>query len=100
MTKAWVDGGYNAKVVDHGADLGIDVEVVRRDPDTPGFSVLPRRWIVERTFGWFMPHRRLTRDYETRQESSRTMIHWLIIGILSRALTGNSTPTWQEPRPT
>ena len=55
--KAWVDGGYNAKVVDHGADLGIDVEVVRRDPGTPGFSVLPRRWIVERTFGWLMPHR-------------------------------------------
>jgi transposase len=55
---------------------------------------------VERTFGWFMLHRRLTRDYETRQESSRTMIDWSIIGIMSRALTGNSTPTWQEPQPT
>ena len=100
VTKAWVDGGYNAKVVEHGADLGIDVEVVRRDPEVAGFKVLPRRWVVERTFGWFMLHRRLTRDYETRQESSRAMIHWSIIGIMGRALTGNSTPTWQKPRPT
>lgn len=100
VTKAWVDGGYNAKVVEHGADLGIDVEVVRRDPEVAGFRVLPRRWVVERTFGWFMLHRRLTRDYETRQESSRAMIHWSIIGVMGRALTGNSTPTWQEPQPT
>ena len=99
VTKAWVDGGYNAKVLEHGADLGIDVEVVRRDTTLAGFKVLPRRWVVERTFGWFMLHRRLTRDYETRQESSRAMIHWSIIGIMGRALTGNSTPSWQEPRP-
>lgn len=98
VTKAWVDGGYNAKVVEHGADLGIDVEVVRRDTAFAGFKVLPRRWVVERTFGWFMLHRRLTRDYETRQESSRAMIHWSIIGIMGRALTGHSTPTWQQPR--
>lgn len=100
VSKAWVDGGYNAKVVEHGADLDIDVEVVRRDPDNPGFRVLPRRWVVERTFGWFMLHRRLTRDYETRQESSRTIIHWSMIGIMARSLTGNPTPTWQEPRHT
>ncbi len=93
-----MDGGYNAKVVEHGAEIGIDGEVVRRDPEVVGFRVLPRRWVVERTFGWFMLHRRLTRDYETRQESSRTIIHWSMIGIMARALTGNSTPTWQEPR--
>jgi transposase len=46
----------------HGADLGIDVEVVRRDPHVHAFKVLPRRRVVERTFGWFMLHRRLTRD--------------------------------------
>jgi transposase len=53
VTKAWVDGGHNNAVVEHGADLGIDVEVVRRDPDARSFKVLPRRWVVERTFGWF-----------------------------------------------
>ncbi len=96
VTKAWVDGGYNNAVVEHGADLGIDVEVVRRDPEAHAFKVLPRRWVVERTFGWFMLHRRLTRDYETLQTSSRTMIHWSIIGIMSRTLTGRATATWQD----
>jgi transposase len=96
VSKAWVDGGYNNGVGEHGADLGIDVEVVRRDPHEPGFKVLPRRWVVERTFGWFMLHRRLTRDYETRQESSRAMIHWSIIGVMGRALANASTPSWQE----
>ena len=93
--KAWVDGGYNQKVVDHGAELGIDVEVVRREPGT-GFKVLPRRWVAERMFGWFMLHRRLARGYETHQESSRTMIHWSIIGIMARALTRAFTPSWQD----
>nr|WP_211244142.1 IS5 family transposase [Actinospica robiniae] len=65
VTKAWVDGGYNAKVLEHGVDLGVDVEVVRRDTAFASFKVLPRRWVVERTFGWFMLHRRLARDYET-----------------------------------
>lgn len=49
-------------------------------------------WTIERTFGWLMLHRRLTRDYETRQESSRAMTHWSIIGIMGRSLTSNSTP--------
>jgi hypothetical protein len=49
-------GGYNAKIVEHGAELGIDVEIVHRDPSTEGFRVLPRWWVVERTFGWFMLH--------------------------------------------
>jgi transposase len=96
VTKAWVDGGYNNAVVEHGADLGIDVEVVKRDPHIHAFKVLPRRWVVERTFGRFMLHRRLTRDYETLQTSSRTMIHWTIIGIMSRTLTGRATATWQD----
>ena len=96
VTKAWVDGGHNNAVVDHGADLGIDDEVVRRDPQSHAFKVLPRRWVVERTFGWFMLHRSLTRDYETLQTSSRTMIHWSIIGMMSRTLTGRATATWQD----
>ena len=44
VSKAWVDGGCNEKVVDHGENLGIDVEVVRREPGA-GFKVLPRRWL-------------------------------------------------------
>jgi transposase len=100
VTKAWVDGGYNTKVVEHGAELGIDVEVVRRDPNIQGFRVLPRRRVVERTFGWLIPHRRLTRDYETLQTSSRTMIHRSTIGIMGRALTGRATASRQDTSPT
>lgn len=59
ITKAWADTGYRTKAVDHGAILGIDVEVTRRDPGHKGFKVIPRRWVAERTFGWLMNHRRL-----------------------------------------
>ena len=49
-------------IMGFSAALGIDVEAVRRDPATRGFAALPRRWAVERTFGWLMLHRRLRPD--------------------------------------
>jgi transposase len=61
-------GELKAADPDDGATLGIDVEVVRGDPATRGFVVLPRRWAMERTFGWLMLHRRLARDYEAGSE--------------------------------
>jgi transposase len=96
VTKSWVDGGYNSGVVTHGAAKGIDVEVVRRDPETKGFKILPRRWAVERTLGWLVLHRRLVRDYETLPERSQTMIHWAMIDNMSRTLTAESTQTWRD----
>lgn len=54
VTKAWADTGYRTKAIDHGARLGIGVEVARRDSGQKGFKVIPRRWVVERTFGWLM----------------------------------------------
>lgn len=63
VTKAWADSGYRTKAVDHGAGLGIDVEVVHRDPAGKGFRVIPRRRVVERTFGRPMHHRGLALDY-------------------------------------
>lgn len=92
VSMAWVDGGYNHGVVNHGARLGVQVEVVKR-PTTKGFQVLPRRWVVERTLGW---HRRLVRDYEALPERSRTMAHWAMANIMSRVLTGESTQTWRN----
>jgi transposase len=98
VSMAWVDGGYNNAVVNHGARLGVRVDVVKR-PATKGFQVLPRRWVVERTLGWLMQHRRLARDYEALPQRSRTMIHWAMTNIMSRVLTGESTQTWRiEPR--
>lgn len=71
VTKAWADTGYRITAIDHGARLGIDVEVVRRAPGEKGFKVIPRRWVVERTVGWLMHHRRLARDYETHRTAPK-----------------------------
>ncbi|WP_310729564.1 IS5 family transposase [Streptomyces sp. N2A] len=92
--KVWADGSYQGSVIDHGARLGIDVEVVKR-PSRTGFRPQPKRWVIERTFGWLMQHRRLTRDYEALPQRSRAMIHWAMSNTMSRALTGESTPTWR-----
>ncbi|MCX4993662.1 transposase [Streptomyces sp. NBC_00568] len=51
VTKVWADGGYQNSIFNHGAQLGIDVEVVQR-PRARGFEPLPKRWVIERTFGW------------------------------------------------
>ncbi|MGW7427183.1 IS5 family transposase, partial [Streptomyces sp. NPDC054813] len=60
VTKVWADGGYQSSILNHGAGLSIDVEVVQR-ARTKGFEPLPKRWVIERTFGWLMQHRRLAR---------------------------------------
>jgi Transposase DDE domain len=57
---------------------------------------LPRRWAVERTFGWIVLHRRLVRDYETLPEQSEAMIYWAMIENMSRRVTGETTPTWRN----
>lgn len=66
VTKAWVDAGFKEAVVEHGACLGIDVEIVHREPGARGFTPQPKRWVVEQTLGTLMLHRRLVRDYEAR----------------------------------
>ncbi|MFB7669615.1 IS5 family transposase [Kitasatospora sp. NPDC056138] len=48
VTKAWVDAGFKNAVVEHGAALGIDVEIVQREPGARGFTPVPKRWVVER----------------------------------------------------
>ncbi|MBQ0969565.1 MULTISPECIES: IS5 family transposase [Actinomycetes] len=95
ITKAWTNTGYRTKIIDHGARLGIDVEVTRRDPAQKGFKVIPRRWVVERTFGWLMHHRRLARDYETHPHRSAAMIKVAMVDLMSRRLTRESTPNWK-----
>jgi transposase len=96
---AWVDSGYKQGVIDEGAQHGIDVQVVTKDPQQRGFKPQRKRWAVERTFGWLMLHRRLVRDYETNPLRSRAMIHWAMIDNMSRRLTGESTPSWRDDCP-
>jgi transposase len=95
VTKTWVDAGFKVKAVEHGATLGIDVEIVTKDPLVKGFSVVKRRWVVERTIGWLMQHRRLVRDYEARPANSASMITLAMIDNLAKRLTAETTPTWR-----
>lgn len=95
VTKAWVDTGFKNQAVEHGASIGIDVEVVPRNTQTRGFKVVKRRWVVERSLGWLMLHRRLARDYEKLEENSESMIRIAMIDNLTKRITGENTPTWQ-----
>ncbi|MFC6369837.1 hypothetical protein [Nonomuraea thailandensis] len=95
LTKAWADSAYRTTVIEGAAALGIDVEVVTRDPATKGFTPLPRRWVAERTLSWLMLRRRLVRDYEALPTHSAAMIHIAMIDLMARRLTGENTPTWR-----
>jgi transposase len=95
VSKALVDQGFKNTVVEHGREIGIDVEIVERNPADIGFVPQPIRWRVEQTFGTLMLHRRLTRDYEGNQRSSESRIYWVISSIMIRRLTATSAPTWR-----
>ncbi|WP_055591813.1 IS5 family transposase [Streptomyces hirsutus] len=97
ISKAWVDTGYKKKAIEHGASLGIDVDVVPRNEQVKGFSVVPRRWVVERSFGWIMMHRRLARDYEAKPAHSESMIRLAMISNLAKRATGETVITWHNP---
>jgi transposase len=99
IRKAFADGGYRQHLVEHAATLGTDMEIAQRPPGTRGFTPVPRRWPVERTYGWFMLHRRLVRDYETLTSSSEAMIHVAMIDNMARRATKETTQTWRDPAP-
>jgi transposase len=70
--------------MDKAAFLDFVVEIVRRSDKAVGFEVIPRRWVVERTFGWMIRWRRLVRDYERRLDVSEAMIHVAMGALLLR----------------
>ncbi|WTU46430.1 IS5 family transposase [Streptomyces sp. NBC_00057] len=93
VSLVWADGGY-ANSVDstllswaRGA-LNIVVEIVKRTDDVKGFKVLPRRWVVERSFGWLVRNRRLARDYERLTATSEAMIKVAMIRLMLVRLAG------------
>jgi transposase len=87
ITWAWADGGYAGRLVLWaGKVIGLTIEIVKRTDDVKGFIVLPRRWVVERTFAWISKHRRCVRDYETRPDHHEAMIYIAMIMTMSRRL--------------
>ena len=83
----FADGAYDrTKLLDKAAFRDFILEIVRRTDTEPGFKVLPRRWVVERTFGWMTRWRRLVRDYEARLDVSHAMIHVAMGSLLLRRL--------------
>jgi len=83
----WADGGYAGKLVGWVQEFGGWIlEIIRRREGATGFEVLPRRWVVERTFAWLGRYRRLSKDYEERTESSEAMIYVAMIQLMSRRL--------------
>ena len=85
----WVDSGYSGPAFAQWVRTcrrKLKVEVVKRSDDVQGFKVLPRRWVVERTFGWLMRHRRLVRDYETTEASAEAWVYIAMIRIQLRRL--------------
>ena len=87
IRKIWADGGYNGRVIEELQErTGIDIEVVKRTDDMSGFVVLPRRWVVERTFGWMERCRLLNREYERTVSSSTADVFHAMCMVMGRRL--------------
>jgi transposase len=95
VSTARVDQGFKSSVVTHGAAVGIDVQVVERNPADKGFVPQAKRWVVEQTFGILSFHRRLVRDYEHRPASSVSRVYWAMTDVMARRLTGTSVRSWR-----
>ena len=82
----WVDGGYRGDKFALAVWLMIQarVEVIQRDG--PEFEILPKRWVVERTFGWLNWYRRLSKDYERLPEMSEATIYAVMTRVMLRRL--------------
>lgn len=91
----WADSSYAGELVEWVRQLRerrrVKLEIVRRSDATRGFVVLPKRWIVERTFGWLNRCRRLSKDYEYLTETSEAMIHVAMINLMVRRLAHRPT---------
>lgn len=84
----WADSGYAGQLVGWVKQTcGWVLQIVAKLAGQTTFVVLPRRWIVERTFGWLNKYRRLSKDYEVWPESSEAMIYLAMIHLMVRRLT-------------
>jgi len=86
LKQVWADSGYSGPLVQEVAKYGFVLEIVEKLKHQKGFSVLPRRWVVERTFAWLGKFRRLSKDYEALPVSSEAMIRLAMTLLMLRRL--------------
>jgi putative transposase len=83
----WADGGYAGQLVSWvKQQLRCVLEIVKRPDDLAGFEVLPRRWVVERTFAWISRCRRMSKDYEALNTTSEAYIYLAMIHLMLKRL--------------
>jgi putative transposase len=82
----WADGAYAAVVDWVAATFGWALTTILRPVGAKGYIHLPKRWIVERTFGWLGRYRRLSKDYERNPESSEAWVYLAMTHRMARAL--------------
>jgi putative transposase len=89
LSVLWADGAYAAVIDWVGETFGWVLTTILRPVGVKGYVHLPRRWIVERTFGWFGRYRRLSKDYETNPRSSEAWIYIAMTHRMARAMLPN-----------
>jgi putative transposase len=86
LKKLWADGTYAGTCVEQARAYGLEVEITTHLSDQPGFQVIPRRWVVERTFAWLGNYRRLSKDHEYWVYTSAAMIYASMVQVMGRRL--------------
>lgn len=87
MKKLWADGAYGGELENWVHEFtGWRLDIVRRNDAQRGFAVLPKRWIVERTFGWLGRYRRLSKDYEFFTQTGENLIYMAMINLMLHRL--------------
>ena len=98
LSKVWADQGYKQTMVDwFRHQVKVLVEVVVRPAEQKGFVVQPRRWVVERTFGWFNRYRVLSKDYEVYADTSAQWVYLASIDVMLRRLARSKRPGSHAP---
>lgn len=87
LRRVWLDGGYFGTLFGWSQkQFGLTLQTVKPVAGQKGFAVLPRRWVVERTFAWLNNHRRLSKDYERETKTSEAFIQIAMMRLMLRRL--------------
>lgn len=88
LVLVWVDSGYKNKLISWAAEqFNLVIEVIKRNDAATKFTVLPKRWIVERTISWINNSRRISKDYEHNTATSEAIVYLSMIKLMLKRLT-------------